>query len=80
MGYPFFVNLVYSNLNFVLNILHVIMTKYRFWPTKALNVEIKPCDFVKIFLGLWPYEVHFLICFFHIRKTGRVLNNAFVVI
>ena len=37
MGYPFFVSLVYSDLNAILNILNVIMTTYRLWSTKTLH-------------------------------------------
>ena len=38
MDYTFVVNLVYSNLNSILNILNVIMIKYQFLANKILNI------------------------------------------
>ena len=36
---------------------------------QKLTLEIKPCDFLKIFLSFWLFEPHFLINFFLIRKA-----------
>ena len=32
-------------------------------------LEIEPCDFLNIFVRFWPFEPHFLINVFHIKKT-----------
>ena len=50
MGYFFFANFVYSNLNSIFNILNVIMTQYRFFANNSLRFESEPCNFLKIFL------------------------------
>ena len=36
-------------------------------------MELEPCDFLNIFLKFWPFEPHFLINFFLVKK--RVCNK-----
>ena len=49
MGYPFFVNLVYSNLTSVFNILNVIMTQFsKFRQQKHVTLEIEAFGCLKI--------------------------------
>ena len=68
MGYTFHVNLVYSCLNSVFNILNITTMQYRFLPIKHLILEIEPSEFLKIFLRFWKFEPHFLINFFLIKN------------
>ena len=63
MDNPFFVNLVYSNMNSIFNILNVIMTYNRVLASNNL----------KIFLTFWPFEPHFLINFYLIEKTCTLI-------
>ena len=45
-GHPCFVNLLYSNFNFIFNILKVIISIYG--KQKRFNLEIESCGFFKI--------------------------------
>ena len=65
MDYIFTVNLVYSNLNPIFNILNVIMMKYLFLANK--NTKFWKLSLV-IFLRFWPFEPQFVINFFLIKK------------
>ena len=44
-----------------------------FWHVKRGTVELEPCDFLNIFLKFWLFEPHFLINFFLIKKTCKIL-------
>ena len=48
-----------------------------FGQQKLLTLELVPCNFCKIFLGIWPLEFHFLINFSLIKKKRvfRALNK-----
>ena len=65
MVYTFVINIVYLNLNSIINILNAITTKYRFLANK--NIKFWELSLV-IILGFWPFEPHFLINFFLIKK------------
>ena len=52
------------------------MSQYQFLACKEDELwfslhflELEPCDFLRIFLGFWPFEPHFLINFFLIQKS-----------
>ena len=75
MVYTFVINIVYLNLNSILNVLNAITTKHRFLANK--NTNFWKLSLV-IFLGFWPFEPHFLINFFLIKR-GVSLHKVSLV-
>ena len=72
MGCTFFINLVYSNLNSIFNILTVLMTLYRFLANK--NFGIEPCEFLKIL----AIQTHLLTKLFLIlQREFNAANHGF---
>ena len=80
MDYTFVINVLYSNFTSIFNILNAIMTKYRFLLNKKhLILEIEPRDFLQIFLRFLPFEPHFLIKVFLIKKRlCRLIDKKFL--
>ena len=73
MGYTFLFNFAYSNLNSIFNILicnnDVISM---FGQQKHIIFETEPFDFLKMLLGIWSFEPHFLANFFLIKKLALI--------
>ena len=73
MDYIFIVNLVYSNLDSIINILNVLMMKYQYFANK--DIQLWKLSLV-IFLRFWPFESHFLVNF-SFKKCVYLFSNLY---
>ena len=66
MVYTFVINIVYLNLNSILNILNTITTKHRFLANKSTKLWKLS---LMIFERFWPFEPPFVMNFFLKKKN-----------